>query len=146
MTEDEARSAIVAEAMTWLRTPYAHKQRLKGAGVDCAGLPLETYAACGIIPPTDVGEYSSQWHLHRSREMYLEWVDKFGRRIPLEDARAGDFLVYKFGRTFSHGAIVLEPPRVIHAYAKAGMVTIDDWQTNHQLHSAPVIAFTFWGA
>lgn len=144
---DEAadRTAIVAEAKTWMGTPYAHRQRLKGAGVDCAGLPLCVYAEVGIIPPTDVGEYSAQWHLHRGREMYLEWVERFAREIPLADAKPGDFLVFRFGRTFSHGAIVLEGARVIHAYAPAQRVTIDDITVTEQLRNSPVRAYTFWG-
>ena len=31
---------IVTEARTWVRTPYHHQARLKGVGVDCAGLVI----------------------------------------------------------------------------------------------------------
>ena len=33
---DALRERVVAEALSWLGTPYAHRQRLKGVGVDCA--------------------------------------------------------------------------------------------------------------
>jgi cell wall-associated NlpC family hydrolase len=141
------RQAVVAEALTWLGTPYAHRQRLKGAGVDCAGLPLEVYAAVGAIPPTDVGAYSQQWHLHRSRELYLEWVERLGpREVAPEQARAGDFLIWRFGRTFSHGAIALDERRVIHAVARAGAVIVEDRTGSADLRSNPMRAFTFWGS
>ena len=149
MTRDETadRAAIVAEAKTWIGTPYAHRQRLKGVGVDCAGMPLETYAKVGVIPPTDVGEYSAQWHLHRSRELYLEWVRLFGTEIPVSEVKPGDFMVFRFGRTFSHGAIVIDMPGpiVIHAYAPARKVTIDDVSITDQLANSPSVAFSFWG-
>ncbi len=146
MRRDEAaeRAAVAAEALTWLRTPYAHRQRLKGAGADCAGLPLEVYAAVGLIPPTDVGLYSNQWHLHRSAERYLEWVERFGREIPRAEARAGDFLIWRFGRTYSHGAILIDERRIVHAYAQAGKVILDDSLSQAELKSRPVKAFTFW--
>jgi cell wall-associated NlpC family hydrolase len=33
-----SRSAIVAEARTWIGTPYRHQASLKGVGCDCLGL------------------------------------------------------------------------------------------------------------
>ena len=40
MTHDDERAAVVAEAMTWIGTPWAHMAHLKGVGVDCANLPI----------------------------------------------------------------------------------------------------------
>ena len=40
MFHPDLRARIVAEAMTWLGTPYHHRGKLKGIGVDCAQLPL----------------------------------------------------------------------------------------------------------
>jgi len=139
------RTAIAAEARTWLGTPYAHGQRLKGVGADCAGVPLEVYAAVELIPPTDVGPYSHQWHLHRSRERYLEWVERFAHEIPRDQAGQGDFLVWRFGRTYSHGGILVDDRHVVHAYARVGRVILDNSLTQAELKSSPVKAFTFWG-
>ena len=74
------RERVVAEAMAWLGTPYAHRQRLKGVGVDCAQLPLAVYAAAGVIGEADVGAYASQWHLHRAEELYLHHLQALGGR------------------------------------------------------------------
>jgi len=41
------RSAIVAEARSWVDTPVHPQARLKGIGVDCAGLILGVAKACG---------------------------------------------------------------------------------------------------
>ena len=146
MTAPQAagRSAVVAEALSWLRTPYAHRQRLKGVGVDCAQFPLAVYAACAVIPPTDVGPYAPQWHLHRGEELYLHWVARFAREIGPEAAQAGDLILWRYGRTFSHGAIVLAPPRVIHAVRCLG-VTLDYATRNEDLRTRPARAFSLWG-
>jgi cell wall-associated NlpC family hydrolase len=37
VSEDE-RAAVVAEARTWIKTPWRHMADIKGAGVDCAML------------------------------------------------------------------------------------------------------------
>src|SRR5690625_974281 len=37
---DDLAVAIVAEARTWLGTPFRHRGRLKGGGVDCIGLAV----------------------------------------------------------------------------------------------------------
>ena len=142
--ETAARAAVVAESLTWLRTPYAHRQRLKGVGVDCAQFPLAVYTACGLIPPTDVGPYAPQWHLHRGDELYLAQVLRLAREIDPAGARPGDLLLWRYGRTFSHGAIALDPSRVIHAARGVG-VTLDDADRNEDLRTRPVRAFSLWG-
>jgi NlpC/P60 family putative phage cell wall peptidase len=144
LSEAQGRAAVAAEARTWLGTPYAHGQRLKGVGADCAGVPLEVYAAVGLIPATDVGPYSHQWHLHRSEERYLDWVERFGREVARDEAQAGDFLVWRFGRTYSHGGILIDDRRIVHAYGQAGKVILDDSLTQAELKNRPVKAFTFW--
>jgi cell wall-associated NlpC family hydrolase len=37
----------------------------------------------------------------------------------------GDFVVFRFGRTYSHGAIVVEWPIVIHSYIPHGVLLSD---------------------
>ena len=41
------RSDVVAQARSWLGTPYQHQARCKGAGVDCAGLIIGVAHALG---------------------------------------------------------------------------------------------------
>ena len=140
------RQAVAAEAQTWLRTPYHHQACVKGVGADCAQLPLAVYAAARVIPPTDVGDYSPQWMLHRSTELYLAWVLRFAREIAPEAVGQGDFAVWRFGRTFSHGAIVLDWPRIIHASAPAACVCLADATRDADLASRPVRFFSPWSA
>ena len=136
---DAERAAVIAEARSWLRTPYHHMGRVKGAGVDCATLLAEVYARAGVIAPVVIPFYPPDWHLHRDAERYLGFVLEHARELRfashdgsrLEDsALAGaplpaDLALWRFGRCFSHGAIVVEWPLVIHAYAGKGCVLED---------------------
>lgn len=45
------RTAIVAEAMTWVGTPFVHQHRVRGVGVDCAGLVIGVARGLGLVPP-----------------------------------------------------------------------------------------------
>ncbi len=128
--EQRQREMVVAEARTWLRTPYHHNQRTKGAGVDCANLPAAVYAAAGMIPEIPPEEYSAQWHLHCNSddpdtERYLKRVLEYAREFSGPPGPA-DFVLWKVGRRWAHGAIVIEWPVIIHAAARAGEVILGD--------------------
>ncbi len=129
------REAVVAEAMTWLRTPYHHMARVKGGGVDCATLLLEVYHAVGLIPKINVGFYPPDWHFHRNDERYLDWVRHYARRT--DNPRPGDIALFRFGRCVSHGAIVTGWPGLIHSYFRLGCVlgSADDGELQGRLDS-----------
>jgi cell wall-associated NlpC family hydrolase len=59
--------------------------------------------------------YPHDWHLHRVTERYLEGVLQYAKEIE-SLPRPADIVLWKFGRCYSHGAIVVEWPRIIHAY------------------------------
>jgi len=119
------RAAVVAEARSWLGTPFHHQGRIKGAGVDCAMLLAEVYESCGIVRRVDPGYYPPDWHMHRDAERYLDQLLGYARELDRAPS-PGDVAVFRFGRTFSHGAIVTEWPAVIHAYWAAGRVVWGD--------------------
>jgi NlpC/P60 family putative phage cell wall peptidase len=109
------RAAVVAEARSWLGTPYHHAARLKGVGCDCLTLIAEVFARAGIVPPVELPHYPPDWHLHRGAERYVEGVLRHAAEVkgpPLP----GDVVLWRFGRAFSHGAIAIDWPLVIHAY------------------------------
>lgn len=116
------REQVVAEAVSWLGTPYKHKAAVKGSGVDCAQILAEVYAAVGIVPRFDLGEYSTQWHLHFKRELYLEWLERAGGWQIETPPQPGDIGVWRFGLTHAHGGIVIEAgddPLILHSHIKA---------------------------
>jgi cell wall-associated NlpC family hydrolase len=123
--EKEERSKIVQEALTWLGTPYHHTGRVKGAGTDCGMLILQCFITTGLIDPVKVGAYAMDWHLHRSEQLYLGWVERYCKKVDRETPLPGDVIVYQYGRCVSHGALVVEWPTIIHAYVGLGVVLAD---------------------
>jgi cell wall-associated NlpC family hydrolase len=135
------RQKFIAEAATWLGTPFRDQADVKGGGVDCAMLLVRAAADTGLI--TIPGEnprwprpYAPQWHLHRSEEKFLAIVSQLGAEVRREPI-PGDVVVYQVGRCFSHGGIILRQvdgkddsnngelgTHVIHAYYKTQNVTI----------------------
>lgn len=143
-TEAETRAAIVAEALSWLSTPYHHHGRIKGVGVDCAMLPAEVLEAVGAIPHLEP-EYSPQWMLHRDEEKYLEWVRPYAREICREQVQPGDLVMWKFGRTYSHSAIVIDPPTIIHAVQRCQAVVLGNMDHDADLINRPALYFSLFG-
>jgi cell wall-associated NlpC family hydrolase len=121
MTEAEERIAVVREARSWIGTPYHHAARVKGVGVDCAMLLAAVYEEAGLVSPILFERYPPGWMLHRDAERLLDAVE--ARAFPVEEPGApGDLLVYRYGRAFAHGAIIVEWPVIIHAVQRAGVI------------------------
>ncbi|MEO8804635.1 MAG: hypothetical protein ABI433_01020 [Burkholderiaceae bacterium] len=143
MNELQQRSAVVAEALTWLETPYHHHARIKGVGVDCAQILCAVYEACDLVDHIELGNYPPQWHLHHSEELYLGWLEKVGAH-EVQAPALGDIAVYRFGRCFSHGSIVVGPALVAHSYLRRG-VHLSRF-TEAPLAGRPVKFYSLWKA
>ena len=118
---DARRRAVVEEAQRWIGTPFHHAARVRGAGVDCLMLLAEVYERAGICGRIDPPFYVPDWHLHRDAERYRDGLLRYARPLP-GPPEPGDIALFRFGRTFSHGAIVTRWPHVIHAYWAVGVV------------------------
>jgi cell wall-associated NlpC family hydrolase len=123
-SEEKARARVVAEAKTWLKTPYVHMGRRKGAGVDCATLLCEVYEVAGVVPHVELEWYPSDWYMHRDEERYIAMISRYARRAARAKPLPADILLYKYGRCVSHGAIVVDWPLVIHAWRGLGRVVM----------------------
>jgi NlpC/P60 family putative phage cell wall peptidase len=136
----DLRSTVVAEAESWIGTPFHHAARVKGrdGGVDCLMLLVEVYERAGASGHIEPPFYVPDWHLHRDAERYMEGLLGHAREVAAP--APGDIALFKFGRTFSHGAIVTEWPRLVHAYWAIGVVRGD--ATLHPLKNRPVRFFT----
>lgn len=133
----EKRAAILAEARTWLGTPFHNGQGVKGAGVDCLYLLYRVYVDFAhVVPEFDVPVYRPQWFLHKDEALYLKGVARYAKRIKLEDSLPADFVMFKFGRHAAHGAILIDQRTIIHAYQPLGRVVITDLDhIAHRAHS-----------
>jgi len=123
--EASARLAIIAEARSWIGTPYHYGARVKGpqGGVDCALLLAEVYARAGAVPaiPTPQPYPPADLPLHRTAEGYVRTVLEHAREIagPPEGPAPlpGDVVIWKWARAFWHAGIVTAWPLMIHASA-----------------------------
>lgn len=120
----EDRLRIVTEAKTWLNTPWHHQAAVKRAGVDCAMFIRAVFVSCGLVPAFKVEPYPQQWALHHNDEWFLETLKTYGRVTV--DTLPGNVIVWKFGRCYSHGGIIVEWPIIIHAYQPVKSVVYED--------------------
>jgi cell wall-associated NlpC family hydrolase len=125
----EQRTAVIAEARTWIGTPFHDRARIKGAGVDCLQLLIACYAAQGLIPDVRPA-YSPQFLLNSLDEIYLAGIKPF--TVEVETPQPGDFALFKFGRCFSHAALVVDWPVIIHAFSRHPVLQ-DDVRRNLRL-------------
>jgi len=121
------RQRVVEEAYSWVGTKYHHAADVKGHGVDCAMLLVRVYCDLDLIPRLDPRPYPAQWYLHRDEERYIGWVSEYCKLI--EIGEPGDIALYRFGRTASHGAIIVNDRLMIHAYSKEGKVAVAERAT-----------------
>lgn len=132
------REDVVREAESWIGTPFADCCDVKGAGVDCAMLLVRVYCDLGLAPKVDPRPYKPQWFLHQDEPLFREWIEKSGaRKIPVIEAQEGDIFILNFGKHASHGAIVVGPYSMIHAFKPAGKVIRDARRgLQHRIDSA----------
>ena len=112
--EKELRNKIVEEAKTWLGTAWHHEARLKGVGVDCGMLLIETYANVGLCPHLTPPHYPPDFMMHRSEEWFMQTIMAYSTEIS-GDPLPGDAILYRHGRIYSHGGIVVKWPQIIHS-------------------------------
>lgn len=118
------QQAIIDSAMTWLGTPYHHRACVKGAGVDCAQIIKAVFIEVGLIDNFEEGDYPPDWMQHRSEERYLSFVTD--RAALVDTPLPGDVALYKVGRCFAHGVIVVDWPLIIHASNRDREVVLAD--------------------
>ena len=115
---------IAKEALTWLCTPHMDNCMAKKYGVDCAHLMLGVLIGANLIGEGDmhIEHYSNEWHLHRSEDKFLKYMDRVGYEVDVDDLQVGDFILYQYGRCISHGAIYIGDNQVVHAYVDMGVI------------------------
>jgi cell wall-associated NlpC family hydrolase len=133
---DPRRIAAIAEAESWLNTPFEHATMIKGRGVDCIMLMVACFRANGILPANvDPRPYPRAWFMHRNEELYLGGLEQWCHEVLRPEP--GDIGVWRFGRCFAHGALLVTPfvddrnpyrrkGDVIHAYEPNGKVARDE--------------------
>lgn len=120
--ETEERARVVRVAREWLdaKTPYHHASAIKGVGVDCGQFIAAVFTEAELIERPVISAYPRDWMLHRNEEKFLAILEEYTRRVD-RVARPGDILLFRYGRTLSHGAIVLDSELMIHSLVHHGV-------------------------
>ena len=119
-----AAALIVAEAMSWIGTPYRHQGRTKGVGCDCLGLLLGVWSAIYGGLPEQPGTYSPDWAEAAGAERFLEAARRHCREKQPAEMTPGDLLLFRWKRGLpaKHAGILMSPDRFVHAYQGASVV------------------------
>lgn len=116
------RADVVAEARTWLGTPWVHQHRAKGQAVDCAGLIICVARDLGLLPADfDLNGYSRM-----PDGTLLAVCDEHMDRIERSAMQPGDVLLMATEHDPQHMGILGDYRHgglsLIHAASKAGRV------------------------
>lgn len=112
-TSHELRARIVAEARTWVGTPFVHQGRRKGEEGDCAGLINCVANVCGISDVRITG-YSRD-----PDEKLMEAIlDRYLDRVDRGEEKPGDIVWLRHPRPSSH-------PRHVAIYTGQTIIHID---------------------
>jgi cell wall-associated NlpC family hydrolase len=108
------REQVIEEAKTWLGTPWHMNACIKGVGVDCGRFPYAVLKFCGVPVPELPEHWPTDWFRHNLalNEPYLKIVQGAYKEVTLPEA--GDLVLFKMGKAFSHIAIVASWPLVIY--------------------------------
>ena len=147
-TEFASRAAIVAAARAWIGTPYHNCADIKGVGVDCGMLLVRVFVDLGLCEPFDPRPYSPDWHLHRGEERYLGLL--LARAHATKRPEAGDMMLFRYGRCYSHGGIVTNaaPLTIVHAFHPAARVLEEIIAHNGELNerAGQALFASYWAA
>jgi cell wall-associated NlpC family hydrolase len=124
-TVNVTREQIVATAREWLDTRWHHQGRLKGVGVDCAGLVV------GVATELGLTEFDMTGYGHRPDTRELEQLcHDHMKKVRRDRARPGDVLLIEVDKMPQHMAIKTDIG-MIHAFAPLRRVVEhridDDW-------------------
>ena len=120
--------AIIAEARTWLGTPYHHQARLKGVGCDCLGLvvgvanELELTDDSGqLLGSFDRTDYSRQ----PDGQFLTSRLQAILHEIPIGEKAPGDLVLFTIEKNPQHMGLLTEFEDglgLIHSYAPSQKV------------------------
>lgn len=112
------RDAIVAEARSWLGTPYRHQASVRGVGCDCLGLVRGVWRALIGPEPIEAPPYTPDWAEAGDSETLECALARVMRVTALRGAAPGDVVAFRMraGSPAKHVAILSARDRIIHAY------------------------------
>ena len=113
-----SRHAVLAEARTWIGTPYQHQASAKGAGCDCLGLVRGVWRALYGAEPETPPAYTPDWAERQGAETLRAAATRHLVETSLAAALPGDVLLFRMDARapIKHAAILDAGDHIIHAY------------------------------
>jgi NlpC/P60 family putative phage cell wall peptidase len=115
---EPASAAIVAEALSWVGTPYRHQGSRKGVGCDCLGLICGVWRAVYGEEPERPGAYAPDWAEAGGEDLFLAAARRHCREKEIGGPTPGDLLLFRWRPHLpaKHAGILVDPDRFVHAY------------------------------
>jgi NlpC/P60 family putative phage cell wall peptidase len=129
---------IVAQARSWIGTPYRHQASLKGVGCDCLGLLRGVWREVSGTEPELPPPYSPDW-AEAGADTLLAAARRHLVEIACLEAAAGDVLLFRWRDDLpaKHCAIATSSDTMIHAHdgASVAEVAYRPWWRRHLVHA-----------
>ncbi|MES2959809.1 MAG: hypothetical protein V4792_16590 [Pseudomonadota bacterium] len=147
------RAEVVAEARTWLGTPWQHQAHARGLGCDCAGLIRGVLIGCGLMPPQPEQWPGAAPYIGYRREpdgdSLVRACAAFLPGIAPDAAQAADVVVMRFRHLpqhlgilvpYLHGGLAL-----LHATNRPGVNRVVEHRLDARWRSLVTHAFAMPG-
>lgn len=120
----DTRARVVAEAQSWLGTPYRHQASRKGVGCDCLGLVRGVWRELYGREPDAPAAYQPDWAESGAGDAVLGAARGHCMELARNEAQPGDLLVFRWRPhvVAKHLGILIEGDRFIHAYQGSAVV------------------------
>jgi NlpC/P60 family putative phage cell wall peptidase len=124
-----SRADIIAEARSWIGTPYAHQASVKGIGCDCLGLVRGVWRAVYGKEPEQPPPYSRDWAEVHGRETLAEAAGRHMIAVATDKIRPADVLLFamKDHSPAKHCAILTAPGRMLHSIEAHPVAEVSLW-------------------
>lgn len=121
-----SRQDIVAEARSWIGTPYRHQASLKGVGCDCLGLVRGVWRELIGVEPERAPPYGPDWAEASGDESLAQAAARNLIAVPLDQFAPGDVLLFRWRNHLpaKHAAIVTSPGTMVHAHDGAAVAEV----------------------
>jgi NlpC/P60 family putative phage cell wall peptidase len=129
-----ASNFIVAEARSWIGTPYRHQASVKSVGCDCLGLVRGIWRALHGREPEAMPGYTPDWAEASGTETLAEAAGRHMAKVDIADAASGDLVLFRWRANVpaKHCGILVADgfaARFIHAQQGAAVTeaTLSPW-------------------
>ncbi len=125
---------VIAEARSWIGTPYRHQASVKGVGCDCLGLLRGVWRGVMGAEPELPPPYCPDW-AEAGADTLVQAARRHLVEIDPSDVMAGDVLLFRWRDDLpaKHCAIATSQSMMVHAHdgACVAEVAFRPWWRRH---------------